>query len=336
MTTIVSYNILAGGYSIRENGAPRTQQLLSIIRSAKPDIVGLIEATHPSAKQKPSVVEELAEALDMRLIPGGTPRHADDYQTALLTRLPVIDTRLHNTSGLNRAMQEVQVQEADGQQLSVFVTHLSAAFNRGRAGGGIRRHEVEEILRTMAPARAKGVPHVLMGDFNSLAPGDRFRASSLVGYVLDMDRARRDASLEDGHPELETIVPPALRFLNPILRVIPRNRLISTLFNSAAGLYAPRSSIRLLQEAGYIDSYRRIHPQALGFTCPAAAPAGRIDFIFASSQMAERLETCYVLLDGEGVQGSAASDHLAITAELGSRIPTAEQPEVYAHTVSVN
>ncbi|MDQ2886532.1 MAG: endonuclease/exonuclease/phosphatase family protein, partial [Chloroflexota bacterium] len=310
MTTLVSYNILAGGYNIRENGAPRTQQLLSIIRSANPDIVGLIEATHPSAKQKPSVVEELAEALDMRLISGGTPKHADDYQTALLTRLPVIDTRLHSDI-FNRALLEVQVQEADGQHLSVFVAHLSAAFNRGRAGGGIRRREVEEILRTMAPVRAQGIPHVLMGDFNSLAPGDRFRASSLVGYVLDMDSTRRDSHREDGNPELTTIVPPALRFLNPILRLIPRNRLISTIFNSAAGLYAPRSSIRLLREAGYVDSYRRVHPQALGFTCPAAAPAGRIDFIFASPQMAERLETCYVLLDGESVQGSAASDHLA-------------------------
>jgi endonuclease/exonuclease/phosphatase family metal-dependent hydrolase len=335
MTTIVSYNILAGGYSIRENGAPRTQQLLSIIRSAKPDIVGLIEATHPSATQKPLVIEELAEALDMRLISGGTPKHVNAYQLALLTRLPVIDTRLHNSSELNRAMLEVQVQEADGQQLTVFVTHLSAAFNRGRAGGGIRQREVENILRIMAPARAKGIPHVLMGDFNSLAPGDHFRASSLVRYVLNMDRTRRDSSLEDGNPELETIVPPALRFLNPILRVIPRSHLVSTLFNSVAGLYAPRSSIRLLQEAGYIDSYRRVHPQALGFTCPAAAPAGRIDFIFASPQMTERLETCYVLLDGEGVQGSAASDHLAIAAEFGSRIQTAEQPEATTHTVAV-
>ncbi len=335
MTTIVSYNILAGGYNIRENGVPRTQQLLSIIRSAKPDIVGLIEATHPSVQQKPSVVEELAEALDMRLIPGGTPKHPDDYQLALLTRLPVTDTRLHNTSELNRAMLEVQVQEADGQQLTVFVAHLSAAFNRGRAGGGIRQREVENILRTMAPARAQESPHVLMGDFNSLAPGDRFRASSLVDYVLDMDRTRHDTSLEDGNPELETIVPPALRFLNPILRVIPRSRLISTLFNSTAGLYAPRGSIRLLQEAGYTDSYRRIHPQALGFTCPAAAPAGRIDFIFASPQMAERLETCCVLVDGKGVQGSAASDHLAIAAEFGSRIPTPKQPETFTNKVAV-
>jgi endonuclease/exonuclease/phosphatase family metal-dependent hydrolase len=325
MTTIVSYNILAGGYNVRENGVPRTQQLLSIIRSAKPDIVAVIEATLPSMKQKPTVIEELAEALDMRLIPGGTPRHKDDYQLALLTRLPVIDTQLYSDS-LNRALLKVQVQEADGQQLTVFATHLSAAFSQGRAGGGIRRREVESILRIMAPARAAEMPHVLMGDFNSLAPGDRFHASALVDYILDMDAERHAASPEDGNPELKTIVPPALRFLNPLLRVIPRSRLISPLFNSAAGLYAPRDSIRLLRAAGYVDSYRRIHPQALGFTCPAAAPAGRIDYIFASSDLAERLETCYPIVNGDGLPGSQASDHLALAAEFATAVQPEEQP----------
>ncbi len=47
MTTIVSYNILAGGYNVRNNSTRRTEQLAAIIRSAQPDIVGLVEATHP-------------------------------------------------------------------------------------------------------------------------------------------------------------------------------------------------------------------------------------------------------------------------------------------------
>src|SRR6266516_531551 len=270
MTTLVSYNILAGGYSIHDNDAPRTQQLLSIIRSANPDIVGLAEATQSVVKQKSVVIEELAEALD-----------------------------------------------------------------RGRAGGAIRRRESGEILRILAPARAQGVPHVIMGDFNSLAPGDRFHASSLVSYILDIEREKSDPHLDDGHPQLRVIVPPALRFVKPILRIIPRSQLISTLFNSAASLYAPRDCIQLLRDANYVDCYRRIHPQALGFTCPAAAPAGRIDFIFASPQMADRLETCYVLKDGEGVQGSEASDHLAVAAEFGSHTQPTERAETFAQ-VAVN
>jgi endonuclease/exonuclease/phosphatase family metal-dependent hydrolase len=315
MTTIVSYNILAGGYNLRNNGARRTAQLASIIRSAHPDVVGLVEATHPLMLQKPLVIEELADTLGMQLIRGDVTTQG--YQLALLTRLPVIRTQIHPRPNLHRPLLEVCLEETNGQQFTVFLTHLSASFNKGWAGGGIRKREVEEILSILAPARAQGIAHVLIGDFNSLAPGDSFQASALVSYVLDIENEQYYPNNMDGHPHLNGVVPPQLRFLNPVLRLIPRIAPLSTLFNTAAALYAPRSSIRLLYEAGYVDCYRRIHPKALGFTCPAAAPAGRIDFIFASPAMAKLLETCYVLTDGEGVSGSDASDHLAIGGEFG-------------------
>ncbi|MBV9713682.1 MAG: endonuclease/exonuclease/phosphatase family protein [Ktedonobacteraceae bacterium] len=315
MTTIVSYNILAGGYNVRNNGTRRTAQLASIIRSAHPDIVGLVEATHPLMEQKPLVIEELATTLGMQLIMGASsgPR---GYQLALLTRLPVIRTQAHSHPGIHRPLLEVCVEETNGQQLTVFVTHLSANFNKGRGGGSIRQREVQEILRILAPARAQGISHVLIGDFNSLAPGDSFQASALVRYVIDIDSEKHYPDNIDGHPHLNGVVPPKLRFLNPILHLIPRSRLLSMLFDTAASLYVPRACIRLLYEAGYVDCYRRIHPQAHGFTCPAASPAGRIDFIFASPEMAHRLGTCYVLTNGEGIAGSSASDHLAVGAEF--------------------
>jgi endonuclease/exonuclease/phosphatase family metal-dependent hydrolase len=315
MTTIVSYNILAGGYNLRNNGTHRTAQLAAIIRSAQPDIVGLVEATHPLMQEKPLVIEELASTLGMQLIMGDSPG-SKGYQLALLTRLPVIRIQTHSHPGLHRPLLEVCFEETNGQPFSVFVTHLSASFNKGRGGGGIRKREVQEILRILAPTRAQGIPHVLMGDFNSLAPGDSFQASALVRYVLGIENEKDYPHNMDGHPHLNGVVPPKLRFLNPLLRLIPRYRLLSTLFNTAASLYAPRACIHLLYVAGYVDCYRHIHPHARGFTCPAASPAGRIDFIFASPEMATRLETCYVLTDGEGIMGSAASDHLAIGGEF--------------------
>src|SRR4051812_1449347 len=47
MTRILSYNILVGGQ-------PRIDQITSMLQSADPDVVGLVEATDPR------VVEELA------------------------------------------------------------------------------------------------------------------------------------------------------------------------------------------------------------------------------------------------------------------------------------
>ena len=324
MTTIVSYNILAGGYDVRDNSTRRTTQLATIIRSAHPDIVGLVEATHPRMQQGPQVVEELADMLGMQLIMGAPAHQANGYRLALLTRLPVIRTQTHPHPGLQRPLLEVCVEETNGQQFTVFVTHLSASFNKGRGGGGIRKREVQEILNILSPVRAQEIPHVLMGDFNSLAPGDSFAANALVRYVIGIDNEKTNKSDYDGHPYLNGVVPPKLRFLNPVLRIIPGNPLLSALFNSAASLYAPRASIRLLLEAGYVDCYRHIHPKARGFTCPAASPAGRIDFIFASPEMAAHLETCYVLTDGEGMPGSAASDHLAIGGEFGLGIAPVE------------
>src|SRR5262245_42915200 len=188
MTRVVSYNILAGGYSLRANGSRRTQQLVTIIRSANPDIVGIIEATHPGMQNPPLVVEEIAQELGMHLIMGGKARHRSDYQIALLTHLPIVYTKLHPRPGiLNKPLLEVGIEEANGQQLTAFVTHLAAAFNRGRGGGHIRLREAREILKIMAPLRQESRPHFIMGDFNSLAPGDDFKASHLIRYIVNMD-----------------------------------------------------------------------------------------------------------------------------------------------------
>src|SRR5437764_11590274 len=100
MTRIISYNILAGGYNLRANGGRRVEQLLKIIRSSQPDVVGVVEATNPQITQKPLVVEELAEQLGMQLVMGGDATHSSDYQLALLTRLPVVHTKIHARPGL--------------------------------------------------------------------------------------------------------------------------------------------------------------------------------------------------------------------------------------------
>src|SRR5437588_9649340 len=119
MTRITSYNILAGGYNLRENGGRRVEQLLKIIRSTQPDVVGVVEATNPQVTQKPAVVEELAERLGMQLVMGGEARHRSDYQLALLTRLPVVHTRIHARPGLlTHPLLEVCVQEANGEHLT--------------------------------------------------------------------------------------------------------------------------------------------------------------------------------------------------------------------------
>lgn len=307
MTRILSYNILVGG-------TRRVDQLTNIISSAYPDIVGLVEATDHR------VVKELADRLGMQHQMSGTSEHRHDWQIAVLSRLPILRAHAHiHPDILTKPILEVCIEEKDGRELTVFVTHLAASFSEGRGGNGIRRREVQEILRIMSAKR--GQPHLLIGDFNTIAPGDRLKASVLLRYVLEMDRRyQQNPYANIGHPYLDFVVPEPLRFLEPLMRVIPRSKVLSVLFDWAGSLYAPRDSISLLRKAGYVDCYRRLNPGTQGFTCPASAPAGRIDYIFASPEVAERLAVCDVVTEGNGLRGDEASDHLPVVAEFGESV----------------
>jgi exodeoxyribonuclease III len=308
MTRILTYNILVGG-------ARRIDQIAQMIRAAHPDVVGLVEATNPR------VVEELAERLGMEYRMTGSGTHLRDWQVAVLSRLPITRTQVHLRPGfLSKPMLEVSVQEEGGRELTLFVVHLVASFAySARGGDNARRAEMSEILRIMA--EKKGEPHLLMGDFNSLAPGDTLKASRLLRYLVNADELHHAKSHERvGHPNLDFVVPPSLRFLEPLLRVIPRSGLLSALFDGAGSLYVSRGTIRLLRRAGYVDSFRHIHQHAWGFTCPAKAPAGRIDYIFASPELAGRLSSCSVVTEGNTIHGDEASDHLAVLAEFGEYV----------------
>jgi hypothetical protein len=146
-------------------------------------------------------------------------------------------------------------------------------------------------------------------------------------YLVAMDlRRRQNPHAAVGHPNLDFVVPEPLRFLNPLLQVIPRSKVLCALFDGAGSLYAPRGSISMLRKAGYIDCFRNTNPHDPGFTCPAAAPAGRIDYIFASPELAERLSRCCVVTEGNGLRGDEASDHLPVVAEFGESTEGFEGP----------
>ena len=320
MTRILSYNILVGGKR-------RVDQLTKIMSSTQPDIVGLVEATSRQT------IEEFADRLGMQYRMSGSYTHGEDWQTALLSRLPIVETHVYKRSDrLTHPLFEACIEEEDGRKLTVFITHLAAAFSQGRGGDSIRRREVQEILRIMTPKL--GIPHLLMGDFNAIAPGDRLKASMLMRYLVAIDLHRRqNLHAAFGYPHMNFVVPKPLRFLDPLLRVIPNNKVLSALFDWAGSLYAPRGSISLLRKAGYIDCFRLKNPNDPGFTCPAASLSGRIDYIFASPELAERLSASYVVAEGNGLHSDEASDHLPVFAEFGERVEVVNGP---AHGLTIH
>lgn len=215
MTRVLTYNILFGG-------TPRTDQIAQIIRSARPDVVGLLEATDPR------VVEKLAEQLGMEYRLTGRARFAADWQVAVLSRLPIVRMRVHLRPGaLSKPLLEIGVREEHGGELTLFVTHLTSSFARGARGGdSLRLAEVRELLRITAQKRV--TPHLIMGDFNSLAPGDALGASRLLRYLVQMEELPQ-AKLHErlSSADLNFVVPTSLGFLKPLLRVIPRHAALS-------------------------------------------------------------------------------------------------------------
>ena len=307
MTRILSYNILTGGVG-------RIDTIERMIRTANPDIVGLVEATNQD------VVKELAKRLGMDYRVNETAEHTQRPSLALLSRLPIVSTAVHTHPILRAPLLEVGLQEQEGEKagekLTVFVTHLSASFARFRGGDRIRLQEVQQILHFM---QANHDPHVLMGDFNSLAPGDSLKTSNLLRYLIIVDHFRA-RYWPQGSPTLNFVVPPRLHFLMPILRLIPKYKGASWIFDDGMSLYVARATIGLLRTSGYVDCFRYINPRSWGFTCPSAFPAGRIDYLFANPRLATRLSACKVI-DGNGeIKVYEASDHLPVMAEFGLEV----------------
>src|SRR5579884_2011982 len=308
MTRVLSYNILLGG-------TQRVEQLAAIIRSAQPDIVGLVEATNPL------VVEELAHRLDMQFSLTGRARGAWDWNVAALSRLPIIQTKTHTRPGVftRRHLLEVTVEETAGTPLTIFVTHLTASFYKGMSSVHKRRSEVEEILSIMTPYQ--GQPHLVMGDFNSLTPGEEFRGSALLRYFRREQRSRTSAHVFDNRKK---------SFLHRCIKraqlLAIYSPLLSPFADQLSEFYA-QGGIDLLHHAGYVDCFRRLHPDHDGFTFHSSMPAGRIDYIFASPEMAHRLTSCEIITEGNGVKGAEASDHLPLFAEFATPVAYHPFPE---------
>jgi exodeoxyribonuclease-3 len=127
--------------------------------------------------------------------------------------------------------------------------------------------ELRALLRAVA-AHDSG-PHVLVGDFNTVAPGEIFDATRL---------------------------PPRLRALVWLSGGRIRWRTIATVLS-----------------AGYVDSFRQLHPRDLGYTLPASDPHVRLDYAFVPGAFAQHVLACEIVRTADVVR---ASDHFPLLLEL--------------------
>lgn len=304
---IMTYNILAGG-------GPRLDFIEQVIRAANADLIGVQEVTRPAE------LARLAERLGMHFAVGTS---LSGWHVGLLSRWPILYERSYGGPMLSRALLEAAVDLPGGERLSVFTTHLPARFSERRAGEGRRLRELDVILGHLRAARREGAPqvpsepHVLLGDFNSVAPGERFRPMAVLRHAIAVDALRQARGEEmEGHPSVDYILPPAARPLRALLTGASRQPALSWCADRLAALYMPRAVIRRLRAAGYVDCYAALRPdpRTRELTCPADVPGGRIDYIWATPDFAEQLIACEVLTDALDCPVTRASDHRPVVA----------------------
>jgi endonuclease/exonuclease/phosphatase family metal-dependent hydrolase len=186
---ILSYNICRGGRG-------KEEPLLAAIAQARPDIVVFQEATDPV------VVERLASSAGMAQ---WASRHGQSL--AFMSRLPVRHFEWHRPRFSRHAFLEI---DPGPGELRIFGVHLSALY-----AAWTERHRVVELRALLASiVRHQHGLHVLVGDFNTLAPGDLLDFRSLPNRLralvwLSGGRIRwrtiqliLDAGYADGHRKL--------------------------------------------------------------------------------------------------------------------------------------
>ena len=151
---VLTYNILKGG-------AGREPHLADVITHQAPDVVVLQEAT------RPDVVERLAEATGMPVWGARRGR-----SLGFLSRVPMAEHHWLRPRWSQHAFLELV---PEGVDLRIFGVHLSAVHAAWTEARRVR--ELRSLL-TAIKAHDRS-HHVLVGDFNTLAPGEGLHLAKL-------------------------------------------------------------------------------------------------------------------------------------------------------------
>lgn len=161
-------------YNIREGGVGRAELIAEVIKAANPDVVALQEATHPA------VVEQIAKLAGFKY--SGSQRA---QSTGFLSNIPVRNYAWRHPPRTRHALLEVSL--ADGFP-RLFVLHLRAWFSKWSERQRARelRGLLNGIQQQLIKEERAFAFHVLCGDFNALAPDEKFDSSPMPGWIRGM------------------------------------------------------------------------------------------------------------------------------------------------------
>lgn len=155
-------------YNIRFGGRGREKQLAEVIRSISPDIVVFQEATDPA------LIERLSESTEM-----GSWSARAEHSIGYISRIPVAHHEWHYPARAKHSFLEIIL---DGTDARIFGLHLSSMFSKW--GEERRAREILALLKSIE--RHQEGFHLLVGDFNTLAPGEVLETHRMPAWIRAM------------------------------------------------------------------------------------------------------------------------------------------------------
>ena len=323
---VATYNILLGGTG-------RESLITDVLARIDADVVALQEVCNLD------FAAELADRLGMEAMVGEASDPLPSCNIAILTRRRV--RRWQNRQHVGRMLRshlqcEIETGWDDMPVIGVHCLHLAARFGERAKGEARRMGELTAVLDGIAEQAP--LPHLLIGDLNSLSPGDDVAATRFFRKLNELRRLGLLVALPDGtmgpaprteasaeridaawrdagiDPRLEGGVPVLPRLVGPLTSNLP----VSPAIDRFMGRFIERWSIERLLRHGYVDTFRRVHPRAHGHTCATWLPAARVDYIFATRDLAAKVTACDVVGDRRWHDADAAraSDHFPLVADL--------------------
>ena len=152
-------------YNIRFGGLGRENALAEAIKATAPDLVVFQEATHPT------VIEQLSKTTGLSFW-AAREKHSIGY----LSRKEISYHEWHYPAGAKHSFLEVVPADSN---VRIFGLHLSARFSKWDEQR--RAREIRSLLKGIE--RHQDGFHVLVGDFNTLAPGEVLELGRLPAWI---------------------------------------------------------------------------------------------------------------------------------------------------------
>jgi endonuclease/exonuclease/phosphatase family metal-dependent hydrolase len=176
-------------YNIRFGGRGREAHLTEVIRAVEPDLVVFQEAIDPR------VIARLAKTTPLHQW-AAQPGHSIGY----ISRLEIVHHEWHYPAGSKHSFLEIV---PAGVATRIFGLHLSAIFSKWSE---VRRTREIRTLLTAIEQHRTGM-HLLVGDFNTLAPGEVLDTGRMPAWIRtlvwlsgrDIQRATIQLMLDAGY-----------------------------------------------------------------------------------------------------------------------------------------